>query len=84
MALALDTPVARPLAPSRIKRYSPSPSSLRDGAASVDGMLGGLRERSEDELSRSSREALISALRVAWEEHALVSWAARSKSLRAA
>lgn len=70
MSLALDVstpPVARPLAPARVRRYSaisPSPSS--GNVHQVNGVLGGLRERSEDELRAADVDTLRNALRQAW------------------
>lgn len=79
MSLALDdtaSPALRPPAPSRVKRYSsisPSPSLERTNHAErVVGVLGGLRERSEDELQRADAEDLRNALRAVWEEQDLV------------
>jgi hypothetical protein len=69
MSLAVDLPAsARPLPPGRLgKRISSSPSSERPIA--VNGVLGGLRERSEDELRAADRDALEAALKAAWAEH---------------
>ncbi|ORY20637.1 hypothetical protein BCR39DRAFT_555091 [Naematelia encephala] len=80
----MNTPplVTRPLAPSRAKRHSFSPSLLLHNPVSQlnetpissplaersrDGIMGGLRERSEDEINRASRGALEVALKEEWQ-----------------
>lgn len=74
MSLAADVSVARPLPPSRAKRYSEfSPTAPHEGSLHVNGVLGGLREKSEDELKAADRDALEHALRQAWEDHEQVS-----------
>lgn len=65
----------RPAAPGRIRRHSFLPTSnSKLGLSTLEtqsqtgtrGVLGGLRERSEDELKRASRDELEGALTRAW------------------
>ena len=72
-----STPVHahRPLPPSRSKRHSlvatprtPNDESFDGSASRGEGVMGGLRERTEEELQRASREALESELRECWKQ----------------
>ena len=73
----------RPLPPSRANRHSllarsdihrdnagaedASNFTLQDLHSQTAGVMGGLRERTEEELKRASREAIEEALREEWE-----------------
>ncbi|KAL7421625.1 hypothetical protein Q5752_003394 [Cryptotrichosporon argae] len=81
-ASPLAAPRARPLPPGRSKRYSLTPSPRAPPLGRMDsgpgadpspfkspgGVMGGLRERSEDELQRAARDELEDALRCEWRD----------------
>ena len=86
--ISSNSPLAinRPLPPKKSKRhssFSPSPSPsitdlchtlhLEDKLGRGLGGLGGLREKSQDELRGATRESLMSALQDCWIDHERVS-----------
>ena len=67
-----NSPLLTPSQKSNLGRVS-SPLKRTNGEKGGGGMLGGLRERSEEELRRAGREELSLALKGEWEEKDRVS-----------